>query len=70
MVHDPVNRRHPAKTISNSEPSTSNIFVQSPQKLGAKTKTVATVRRNPVKTAGHRSWFFDDSRNRPCPIHG
>ena len=40
------------------------------QKLDAKTKTVAVGRRNPVKFAGHRSWFYDDSRNRPWPTHG
>ena len=40
------------------------------QKLDAKTKTVAARRRNPVKFAGHRSWFSDDSRNRPWPTHG
>ena len=40
------------------------------QKLDAKTKTVAAGRRNPVKFAGHRSWFSDDSRNRPWPTHG
>ena len=40
------------------------------QKLDAKTKTVAARRRNPVKFAGHRSWFSDDSRNRPLAIHG
>ena len=40
------------------------------QKLDAKTKTVAVGRRNPVKFAGHRSWFSDDSRNRPWPTHG
>ena len=39
------------------------------KELGAKTKTAAAGRRNPVKTAGHRSWFFDDSRNRPLATH-
>ena len=39
------------------------------KELGAKTKTAAVGRRNPVKFAGHRSWFFDDSRNRPLATH-
>ena len=33
------------------------------------TKTVAPMRRNPVKFAGHRSPFYDDYRNRPWPTH-
>ena len=37
--------------------------MQGPQKLDAKTKTVAAGRRNPVKIAGHRSWVFDENRN-------
>ena len=40
------------------------------KELAAKTKVVAARRRNPVKSAGHRSWFFHDSRNRPWPTHG
>ena len=33
-------------------------------------ETVAAGRRNPVKIAGHRSCFFDGSRNRLLPTHG
>ena len=40
------------------------------RELGAKTKTVAVGRRNPVRFAGHRSCFFDGSRNRPLATHG
>ena len=40
------------------------------RELEAKTKTVAVGRRNPVEFAGHRSCFFDGSRNRPLAIHG
>ena len=40
------------------------------QKLDAKTKTVAARRRNPVKFAGHRSCFFDESRNQAGRLHG
>ena len=39
------------------------------QKLDAKTKTVAARRRNPVKIAGHRNWFSDDSRNQAGHLH-
>ena len=31
-------------------------------------ETVAAGRRNPVKFAGHRSWFFDDSRTKTTEL--